>query len=261
MIHRGRAHGHRQSHTAVGRELIGVQAQFQSTAPGLAKDLFCLLESEIALLAKHIAELRQAGDARQQRDHFIRILHRGFTGWNRMGAQIGRHQLNGLHAIEIVNDLQQFDLLFLIQSIAALDLHGRGAMPQSQGQIAGTDLHQLLPAGLTRGGDCAENAAALSGRLLIAQAGIAQGKLLFPGAGENQMGVAVHQSGEHHLVLSVDHLRPTGDLFFHRRWRTDGTNDAIAHIERGLFIHSHSAHFRSPHRLVPGGDYLPCVSD
>ena len=123
-----------------------------------------------------------------------------------MGAQEGRHHLEGSIALDALHHTQHLELVGRVKAIAAFDLDAASALGHHlvdalHGlgiELVGT--HVMQPVGTV------EDAAAAAGNLGIGQAVDFVDKLLLAAAGIHQVGVRVAKRGQHSAATGIDHL-------------------------------------------------------
>src|SRR3989442_8895366 len=113
-----------------------------------------------------------------------------------MRTEEGRNQIHVMGGTQAVYGRQTFQLVVDRQSVAALDLDGRGAVRQQAIQPLPPCFQQLVLARRSGGPHRRQDATAGVRNLLIRGASEAHLKLLSTGTREDQVGVWIHKSRE-----------------------------------------------------------------
>ena len=239
-----------QFRSTQGNNLVGVQLQAEPHVAGGGEQAARLLDGEDPFLAEHVAELGQA--VRLHLGHYfadeeIHILVRAsliFFGYGVCAEEGG----DDVHAAVLVVvqaahhlELQQFR--FLVQSVAALALHGGDAhLRHAFQQVFGTGAQLDVVAG-AGGPDGADDASAAAHDVHVAVSPQAPAELLGPFSAEDEVRVRVHEAGQHAaasgvvvpvvLVVSVSLFAPVG---------ADVGDESVGHLDSGIVQHQQFAH-------------------
>ncbi|MNX64195.1 N-formimino-L-glutamate deiminase [compost metagenome] len=179
-------------------QLVGVQLGPEVLALGGAQDLGRLLGGEDPLLAEHVAEARQAtdGDAgdglgAEPLDVGVGVLALG----HRVGPHEGRHHVDGLVAVELVEHLELLELGVEVEAVAALGFNGGRAVGEHGRKVTLGLAVEGVEGGLAGLLDRRVDAAARRHDLGVGGAPGAQFELALAAAAEDQVGVRVDQTG------------------------------------------------------------------
>ena len=183
-----------QPDAGAGAELVGVQPPSQAPGRPGGEDGAGLVLVERAALAEHVDPPgvrrgrleHRAGD---QGDVLVRVAALGDD------VRAEERRLVG----ELPGDRQAARLVEDREPVAALDLDGRGALAAHLGHQRGDAAGELLVGGGAGGGDGGADAAGG-----VRRAGHPGGELRRPVAGEDQVGVGVHEPGDHGAAAGVD---------------------------------------------------------
>ncbi len=227
-----------------GTELVGMEAQAQPGGPAGGEHRPALVGVEGAHLAEGVdpAGVRR-GRVEHRAAHEVHIVVGAplVLGRNHMGTEEG-----GLGG-EPFGNLQAPHLVASVQSVARLDLHCGDARAASLLASCCGEPGELVVARPTGCVDRHEDATGLVGC-----AGHTGGELVTAVAGENEVGVAVHEAGDHATSSGVD--APVGNL----SRRADRDDPVAGHHHRCV---SHQTQRTLPKGWFVGDQQADVVDD
>ncbi len=202
-----------QGATPRGAHLLGVDLEAQAQAAGALEDAASLGGAEGALLHEHVGEVGQApaghlGQHLLKDDLDVGLGVRAVLGGDHVGPQEGAAHIMAEVIGQAAADLQEAQFAFGGEAVAAFGLHAGDALGQQMLQAVPGQAGEVLHTGGAGGPDGGGDATTAAGDLLVADAAAAGLKVGEAIAGEDQMGVAVHQPGQHQGGLE----RLAGDL-------------------------------------------------
>ncbi len=192
-------------------ELVGVKLGAEPRGPRRDQEAPGLVHRKGRALDEHVAERRQAlaGDQRDQLIGQQAEVGRAIVaklGRHHVRPEEGRHQPHGLHPREGAVHLEQPELVLAVEPIAALALDRRDAEREHLAQEAGRALYQLGVGRRAGEPHRLRDAAARRRNLQVAPPEDPLLEFVGAPAAEGQMGVAVHQAGDHQAAAGVEPL-------------------------------------------------------
>ena len=166
-----------------------------------------LLDGEGPPVAERVHELGQGGARRQHlvlQQVQVAVPVAGVLLGDQVGAEEGRDHLHRRPRRQPGQHLQAAALVVDGEAVARLGLQGGGAVPERGVEPGGRRRLQLGVGGGPGLADGAVDAAPGGQRLLVADPAQAGGELVGPFAGEHQVGVGVHEPGEHRPPAGVE---------------------------------------------------------
>jgi hypothetical protein len=240
MVGAGRGQLNRQPRGSGALKLFRVDPRHQPARSPSREDGSRLRDRECAAIAKHVAKFRQTsrGDGRnpppRQKIH-IGIRTAAIFRRHRVRAEKGRADINGLLLMQLVVNLQDFQLALPVQPVAALRFDRGGPVRREFVEVHSRPSLQLLCRSAPQPFDGGANSTTGTGDLLIRCP--ADSLVVFGCAatGKNQMGVRVNESRQDHAAMEVQLFRASRAAQpFDPPARTDRGNPVVANQQRAI---------------------------
>src|SRR5712692_4276261 len=234
-----------QSGAVTVAELIGVQAWLEAEGHAGAQDALALFARENTALDKCITINSKLIVYDCGQDLLDDLIDVGIaTPFRRklVGREARRHQAHGRAFIRCPDGAKLLQLIFDIESIAALRFGSSGAVTH-HGTCALDDvLHQACLARGARGAYRRRDASAGSSNLLVAFALQTAIELRFAKTGPRKMGMGVDESRNGGRTAGVEVF---GDGKIGAPLRADVVDLSVAHDDDGILEHLNAAHGRA----------------